>query len=76
MCCFSGVVVEGCCVFVVATTRVFRDSEGRPAFICSKKFWYFFVTISSATVPCVCVFDYIFQKTGKFFLFSIQLKFI
>lgn len=58
VCCFSGVVVEGCCVCLLLQQLgffFFETAKDAQHFICSKKFRYFFVTISSATVPCVCV---------------------
>ncbi len=47
----------------------FRDSEGRPAFYLFEKISVFFRyhIECDCAVSVLCVFDYIFQKTGKFF---------
>lgn len=77
VCCFSGVVVEGCCVCLLLQQLgffFFETAKDAQHFICSTKFRYFFVTISSATVLCcVCVCLITFSRRLVSFFNSIEI---
>jgi hypothetical protein len=74
VCCFSGVVVEGCCVCLLLQQLGFFFSRQRrtPSIYLFDKISVFFRyhIECDCAVLCVCMFDYIFQKTGKFFQFN------